>query len=216
MRRLLALAAAAASLVACAVLVVAPAAPAGKGGNSANAKRCQKGGYKHWVRADQTPFKNVGQCVSYAARGGTLTLRQDRAYCAPAGPPAFGQCSIPGKLDFDFDASSGPLGENPTGTFLWESLPFHFEGQVTCLQVTGNRASVGGTITASSSHPQFVGRGLAFTVVDNTPGAPDLVSYPASLQQFLQPAGPEANTPACGDTAQPTNPVAGDVVVEDN
>jgi hypothetical protein len=25
------------------------------------------------VRADQTPFKNAGACVSYAARGGTLT-----------------------------------------------------------------------------------------------------------------------------------------------
>lgn len=214
MRRLLALAAAAASLVASAVLVVAPAAPAGKGGNSANAKRCQNGGYKNWVRADQTPFKNVGQCVSYAARGGTLTLRQDRAYCAPAGPLALGQCSVPGRLDFDFDASSGPLGENPTGTFLWESLPFHYEGQVTCLQVTGNRASVGGIITASPQ-PGAIGRGLAFTVVDNTPPTPDLIDYIGS-PAILLPAPPAANTPACGDPRQPTNAVTGDTVVEDN
>ena len=45
----------------------------GKGGNSANAKLCQKGGWKNWVRADQTPFKNQGACVSYAAKGGVLT-----------------------------------------------------------------------------------------------------------------------------------------------
>jgi hypothetical protein len=45
----------------------------GKGGNSAAAKACQKGGWKNWVRADQTPFKNTGDCVSYAARGGVLT-----------------------------------------------------------------------------------------------------------------------------------------------
>ena len=79
MRRLLALAAAAASLVACAVLVLAPAVPAAAGGNSANAKRCQKGGYQDWVRADQTPFADEGECVSYAAQGGTLT--------EPAPPP---------------------------------------------------------------------------------------------------------------------------------
>ena len=41
----------------------------------------------------------------------------DSAFCAPGGPLAFGQCSVPGRLDFDFDASSGFLGQNPTGTF---------------------------------------------------------------------------------------------------
>ena len=45
----------------------------GKGGNSAAAKACQKGGWKNWVWTDQTPFKNSGACVSYAAHGGVLT-----------------------------------------------------------------------------------------------------------------------------------------------
>ena len=217
MRRLLALAAVAASLVACAVLVVAPAAPAAKGGNSANAKRCHKGGYKDWVRADQTTFKNVGQCVSYAAHGGTLTQPTppgDRAYCAPAGPLAFGQCFIPGQLDIDFDASSGPLGQNPTGTVLWESLPNSWQVQVTCLQVTGNRASIGGAVTGSSFPPD-IGMGFAFTVVDNPPPAADLIDY-AFREDILLPAPPAANTPACGDTREPTDPVTGDIVVEDN
>ena len=214
MRRHLGLAAAAVALVACAVLVVAPAAPAAKGGNSANAKRCHKGGYKNWVRADQTPFKNVGQCVSYAAHGGTLTRPEDRAFCAPAGPLTLGQCSVPGRLDFDFDASSGPLGENPTGTILWESLPNRWEVQVTCLQVTGNRASVGGIVTASN-FPEDIGMGLAFTVVDNAPPTPDLIDY-ADFPAILLPAPPTATTPACGDPRQPTDAVTGDTVVVDN
>jgi hypothetical protein len=217
MRRHLALAAASASLVACALLVLAPAVPASKGGNSANAKRCQKGGYKDWVRADQTPFKNAGQCVRYAARGGTLTEPtppEDRAFCAPTGPPILGQCSVPGRLDLDFDASSGPLSENPMGTILWESLPNSWVVQVTCLQVTGNRASVGGAITASS-FPEDIGMGLAFTVVDNTPPTPDLIDF-ADFPDILLPAPPAANTPACGDTRQPTDPVTGDIVVQDN
>jgi hypothetical protein len=55
-------------------VVVAPAVAKSKpGGNSKAAHLCQHGGWKHWVRADQTPFKNGGACVSYAAHGGTLT-----------------------------------------------------------------------------------------------------------------------------------------------
>jgi hypothetical protein len=43
------------------------------GGNSANAKLCQKSGWTEWVTAEGTPFANAGQCVSYAAQGGSLT-----------------------------------------------------------------------------------------------------------------------------------------------
>ncbi|HEX2461301.1 MAG TPA: hypothetical protein VHJ58_14245 [Vicinamibacterales bacterium] len=43
------------------------------GGNSKAAHQCQHGGWKNLLRADQTRFKNTGACVSYAARGGTLT-----------------------------------------------------------------------------------------------------------------------------------------------
>ena len=59
----------------------------GKGGNSAAAKACQKGGWKNWVRSDQTPFKNQGACVSYAAHGGVLTApkTQSQLDCEAAG-----------------------------------------------------------------------------------------------------------------------------------
>ncbi len=199
----------AALVVACAVLVVAPAGPAANGGNSENAKRCQKGGYEDWVRADQTPFANVGECVSYAAQGGTLTPPtppMDRAFCAPAGPATLGQCSVPGVLDFDFDASSGPLGESPTGTFVFESLPNRVEGNVTCLQVTGNGASVGGIITAGIN----VGTGFTWTVTDNTPASPDQIR----IDEIATP--PAANTPNCGFVSGSNFAVTGDIVVEDS
>ena len=56
-----------------ALTVGATTATAG-GGNSANAKPCQKDGWKQLVRVDQTAFTNQGDCVSYAAQGGTLNL----------------------------------------------------------------------------------------------------------------------------------------------
>jgi hypothetical protein len=49
-------------------------AVAAQGGNSANAHACQKDGWQLWVRADQTPFANQDECVSYGAQGGTLTV----------------------------------------------------------------------------------------------------------------------------------------------
>jgi hypothetical protein len=138
---------------------------------------------------------------------------QDRAFCAPPGPLEPGQCSInAGTERFDFDASSGPLGENPTGTFRDElaSGGAFFEVQVTCLQVTGKRASLGGTIT-DASNVALEGSGVALTVLDNTPAISDLIS-----QGTLLPAGPPANTPNCGDLQQPLLVVTGDIVVLDN
>jgi len=58
--------------VALALSVAVATATAG-GGNSANAKLCQKRGWQVWVRTDGSAFKNQGDCVSYAARGGILT-----------------------------------------------------------------------------------------------------------------------------------------------
>ena len=42
------------------------------GGNSAAAHLCLNGGYQKLVRTDGTGFRNVGECVSYAAHGGTF------------------------------------------------------------------------------------------------------------------------------------------------
>lgn len=53
--------------------VVAMPAVAAKGGNSEAAKKCQKGGWENYVRADQTPFTSQEECTSYAAQGGVVT-----------------------------------------------------------------------------------------------------------------------------------------------
>jgi len=55
-------------------LAVASSAGAAAGGNRDAAHACQDGGWQQLVRADQTPFTNEGDCVSYAAHGGTLAF----------------------------------------------------------------------------------------------------------------------------------------------
>ena len=54
------------------------------GGNSDNAKLCQKDGWKTVYRADGATFRNQGDCVSYAAKGGVPTA----ATLTASGPSA--------------------------------------------------------------------------------------------------------------------------------
>ena len=49
--------------------IAVPLAVAG-GGNSDAANACKQGGWQNLVRQDGTDFKNQGDCVSYAAKGG--------------------------------------------------------------------------------------------------------------------------------------------------
>lgn len=46
-----------------------------RGGNSANAKACNRGGWRLLATSSGRAFKNQGGCVSYAAHGGSLTIR---------------------------------------------------------------------------------------------------------------------------------------------
>jgi hypothetical protein len=54
--------------------IIVPLAAAG-GGNSNNAQACQQGGWQNLARQDSTGFSNTGDCVSYAAHGGTLVAK---------------------------------------------------------------------------------------------------------------------------------------------
>ena len=67
-----------AALMLVAVPLMGTASPVGAA-NQANAKLCQKVGWQSWVRADQTPFRNQGECVSYGAHGGALTAPEGAA-----------------------------------------------------------------------------------------------------------------------------------------
>src|SRR6476646_1630712 len=197
-----------------------------RGGNSAHAKACQKGGWMKLVRSDQTSFKNQGACVSYGAHGGTLLAAADRAYCAPAGPPTFGQCfytADPG-LDLDFAASSGPGGQTPSGNFHFETrlptalpVPYNWAGRVTCLEVNGHVAYIGGVIT-DTNIARPVGSGFSFTAIDNAPDDISIFTYSSVFH------APTANTPLCGSISVDLDfffnlnfgeVVSGDIVVKD-
>ena len=74
------------------VLLLATSAFAG-GGNSDNAKRCQQGGYTSLMQSDGTHFRNAGDCVSYAAQGGTLVAVPTVGFVASLCP-----LQVPGNL----------------------------------------------------------------------------------------------------------------------
>lgn len=57
----------------------ATSASAAEGGNSEAAKRCHQGGYARLMTSTGQGFANQGECVSYAARGGTLQLKPTAA-----------------------------------------------------------------------------------------------------------------------------------------
>ena len=103
------------ALCAALVLTVGAANAAAGGGNSENAKRCQKGGWKYWVRADGTPFRNQGDCVSYAARGGTLTAPQSAAQLL-CEEELGGTYAGPQGTDIAWTCSWRRALEDPTGT----------------------------------------------------------------------------------------------------
>jgi hypothetical protein len=122
-----------------------------------------------------------------------------------------GQTQPVGGLDvevaFDFDATSGPLGEDPGGYARLDILvlgtpTFHVEGPVTCVSVSGNEAVVGFELDPELS--TFPAVGAIIEVVDNgVPGAepPDVfnsgpVDDPGSCIPRLQ--SPEADV-ARGD-----------------
>jgi hypothetical protein len=91
-------------------LAVGVATAAADGGNSENAKLCQKAGWQSVFRSDGTPFSGQGDCVSYAAQGGTLTtttFTKSKLDCEALGGT------------FSTDPASNHVGLLPGRTFLW-------------------------------------------------------------------------------------------------
>jgi len=69
--------------------LVGLASPAGAASNSDNAKACQKGGFVNYSTTSGAKFASTGDCVSYAARGGTLVPLPDLVIdtnCTQASP----------------------------------------------------------------------------------------------------------------------------------
>jgi len=68
---------------------------------------------------------------------------------------------------FVFDARSGPSGENPSGTISWTYRQGPAGGPVTCLNVTGNRATIG---FENQFDPTGTLNGFVFVEDNGTPG----------------------------------------------
>jgi hypothetical protein len=90
------------------------------GGNTDAAHACQHWGYLNLQGSDGTTFKNEGQCVSYAARGGTLggvsacTYTPGNTGClnfnnatASVGPDTGNSVTLTGTISFVSTCSSG-------------------------------------------------------------------------------------------------------------
>jgi hypothetical protein len=60
--------------IGCGIASAANGVPGGGNGNSPTAQLCKNGGWMSLVRADQTPFADQGECVSYATQGGVPAL----------------------------------------------------------------------------------------------------------------------------------------------
>jgi hypothetical protein len=108
-----------------------------------------------------------------------------------------------------FDASSGPSGQNPTGTVTlgldFASIPDVTVAQynVTCLKVSGNRATIGGVLGFQQGGPPLPPNAI-FYVEDGVGGAPDGalfgggVSSPPTTCPDPLPAGSGALLPSVG------------------
>jgi hypothetical protein len=60
------------ALLATTLVVLSAGTASAGGGNSAAAHACQKGGYLGLVGSNGETFRNTGECVSFAAHGGTF------------------------------------------------------------------------------------------------------------------------------------------------
>jgi hypothetical protein len=134
-------------LVAMAVMVplfavVAYAAP---GGNSANAAKCEEGGYLDYTDAQGNPFKNEGQCTSYAARGGTLVpvptadITLDQAAGTISGTGFTPNSPITNSRVYSPNGQSvtdSLVSTDATGAFVDSGLNFCFDPANTSITVT--------------------------------------------------------------------------------
>jgi hypothetical protein len=107
---------------------------------------------------------------------------------------------------FTFDVHSGPSGENPHGTVLSGSL-FPITYPVTCLAVSGNRATVG-VFEFEIRGTTF---GLLFFLEDNDGAGQDTFL----LHSFISPAPTTCPAEPLPGGAPPSPILSGDIVITD-
>jgi hypothetical protein len=134
--------------------------------------------------------------LTTAVVGAALALPGSAAAQAPTQDSVTSQSGFP--FDVHLDASSGPLGENPTGIVSWHAgggLGPTWFGDVSCLSVSGNAAIIGfgdGYFDYVFSQIYWIA-GL-IRVVDNGPGLDDTFEWVE-----LQTGEPSRTFPPVGD-----------------
>ena len=89
-------------------LIFGVAAAIAGGGNSNAAELCQDDGWQQLTRTDGSTFRNTGDCVSYAARGGILVAKSEsQRDCEAAGGT------------FSRDVSTDRVGPFAFEVFFW-------------------------------------------------------------------------------------------------
>lgn len=194
-------------------------------GNSAAAHACQQGGYLNLVSSDGASFASVGQCVSYAAQGGTFGVPGPTCtFGVDSGCVTLSTVSVP----FVSDSGLGTLSLTGSYTFSPTSAYCPFTG-ASCGLASGSGTYTvaggsfnGGTsgtftvddtmyswnsdLTCSSSVSEEHLVQVTFTNGSNTTttyldtmfagGAPTLRLYDASLASVLYQTAPGAATGA--------------------
>src|SRR5215217_4109175 len=129
-------------------LLAGPVAAA-PGGNAANAHKCEEGGYLDYTDAQGNPFKNEGQCTSYAARGGQLVPTGPHLSLDLSAGTISGTGFVPNR---NFSFITFGLSTDATGAFttgdLREDLTFCPTESTTSVEVTATDAE-GVTVTQS-------------------------------------------------------------------
>jgi hypothetical protein len=114
-----------------------------------------------------------------------------------------------------FDVVSGALGENPSGSVLFQrEAGFFHRSEITCLNVLGNQAVIGARIVeeGNSSSTSFLGWTLNYDVVDGGPGGTDHVAF----DNIDNTGAPPSCAFDAGTGQQEFAPiVAGDLIVTD-
>ena len=125
--------------------------------------------------------------ISALAIGSLLLLTAGLAQANPPNDFAVGAGKVPSiETEVAFSAHSGPTGEDPSGHFNITIGGNEFDGHVTCLAVSGNRAVLGG------EYPDFPGSGIFIRVEDNgnpsgaTPDRLTWISGPPATPAFCQ------------------------------
>jgi hypothetical protein len=152
-------------LVAMAVMVplFAVVAYAAAGGNEANAAKCAEGGYLNYTDAQGNPFKNEGQCTSYAARGGQLVpvptadISLDQAAGSISGTGFTPNSPITNTRVYSPNGQSftdSLVSTDATGAFVDSGLFFCFDPANTSITVT---ITDGAGVTVTETFPLSCG-----------------------------------------------------------